>query len=183
MNFDELNDIFDFDLGDEADPPETPDFRATIRAGRLTVIAWSPCLFGEGPNGKLVRDRAADGVTIADLRLVGEGPRELIVSYLAVADRARADRLLIGWARAVGHARVWLPDRVVALEPDCPLGAARVRCPTCGADWEDSGADFWAQVRRLGQFPNICPICHGDLPQWRWRPTARDATRRRRPRR
>ena len=91
----------------------------------------------------MVRERAAAGVTIADMWLNGDETAELIVEYLALADRRRADRLLTRWAKAVGYDRLWLPDRLVTFESGRPLGSAQVVCPTCGMVWEDEGPDFW----------------------------------------
>jgi hypothetical protein len=170
LDFDDLDDIFNFDDKEPREEPSAPDFRLTIRGRRLSVEPWAPYLLTGGPNGKLVRDRAGAGVTIADLWVTGEDSRELVVTYLAVADRQRADRKLIRWAESVGHRRLWLPDRLVQLDTARPLGVARVDCPTCGARWEDSSPDFWHSVRTSGRFPTICVICHGDLPQWGWRP-------------
>lgn len=171
MDFDEIFEMFDIEPDDEGEDeaPDPPTFRATIRGSRLTIVAWMPHLLTQGPVGKLVRERAEHGVTLADLWVSDEEPTEAIVRYLAVADRRRADRLLIRWAEAVGHARLWLPDRLIALDPARPLGSAEVECPTCGAGWQDSGPDFWESVRSAGRFPALCPVCNSDLPQWRWR--------------
>ncbi len=177
MDFDEIFEMFGIEPEDEDEIPDLPDFRATIRGPRLTVIAWMPHLLTAGPTGALVRERAADGVTIADLWVTESEPSEVIVEYLAVADRRRADRLLGRWAEAVGHSRLWLPDRLVTLDPDRPLGSAKVQCPTCGASWQDGSPDFWENVRKGGRFPASCPICNGDLPQWQWRPGRRAAPR------
>ncbi|MBM3668293.1 MAG: hypothetical protein FJW90_12665 [Actinobacteria bacterium] len=173
MDFDEIFEMFGIEPEGEDEAPEPPSFRATIRGSRLMVVAWMPHLLTSGPTGRLVRDRAEDGVTVADLWVTDDEPSEVIVEYLAVADRGRADRLLSRWAEAVGHGRLWLPDRLVTLDPDRPLGSAKVECPTCGAGWQDSGADFWENVRNCGRFPALCPICNADLPQWQWRPGRR----------
>lgn len=173
MDLNDLDEIFDFEPEEEDEGPDLPDYRATIRENRLTVVGWAPHLLSSGPNAKILAERAEAGVTVADLRVPGSGERELLVEYLAVADRRRADRLLARWAESVGHTRVWFPDRLIVLDSHRPLGAAEVECPTCGAGWQDSTPDFWAQVRRCGFFPSLCPICNGDLPQWRWRPSRR----------
>ena len=47
-----------------------------------------------------------------------------------------------------------------------PLGRAIVDCPSCGAQWEDGSAHFWARVRANGWFPARCPACGGSLPEW-----------------
>ena len=161
-------------FGDEdADQePEPPDLRITIRSGRVYVEPWAPWLWTEGPVGSLISQRAAAGVTVADAWLTGEDDRELIVRYLLVADSGHAGRLLIRWAESVGHRRIWFPDRVMNVEQRRPLGLASVRCPTCGAEWEDGSPGFWEGVRTNGRFPTICVICNGDLPQWKWRPRA-----------
>ena len=165
----DLDDIFGTDDDRDAEP-EPPDLRITLRAGQLYVEPWAPWLWTEGPVKGLIRDHAADGVTVADAWLTGDDSKELIVRYHVVASRARADRRLIEWAESVGHRRIWFPDRLVAIEQRRPLGIATVRCPTCGAEWCDGSPNFWQGVRGNGRFPTLCVICNGDLPQWRWRP-------------
>jgi hypothetical protein len=173
LDFNEQSETSDLEPEEEAMGP--PDFRATITRGKVTVINWAPYLLRAGPHGQLLRERARAGVTIADLWMTGvpqetwvEGNElhELIVEYLSVANRRHADRALTRWAEAVGYTRLWLPDRLVALDFDHPLGLAHVECSNCGAKWEDSSPDFWAGVRACGRFPSVCQICNGDLPQW-----------------
>ncbi len=175
MDFDDIDDldgIFGFDEEDEPDHLGPPDFRATIHDGELLVTNWAPYLLnGGGPYHRMVRERAAAGVTIADMWLNGDETAELIVEYLALADRRRADRLLTRWAKAVGYDRLWLPDRLVTFESGRPLGSAQVVCPTCGMVWEDEGPDFWNAVRSSGRFPTLCALCNSDLPQWHWKPS------------
>jgi hypothetical protein len=167
---DDMNLADSFEFEDDDRSPTPPDFRVTIRGRRLMVAPWAPYLLNEGPHGDLVRARAQHGVTIADAWVTGEDCKELIVRYLAIADRDRADRQLVRWAESVGHRRIWFPDRLVHLDAGRPLGAAQVECPTCGARWQDGSPGFWEGVRSAGRFPTLCVICHGDLPQWRWRP-------------
>ena len=151
----DLDGIFGFDEEDEPDHLGPPDFRATIHDGELLVTNWAPYLLnGGGPYHRMVRERAAAGVTIADMWLNGDETAELIVEYLALADRRRADRLLTRWAKAVGYDRLWLPDRLVTFESGRPLGSAQVVCPTCGMVWEDEGPDFWNGVRQLRALPD-----------------------------
>ncbi len=170
MDFDEIEDLFNDDREESETTSRPPDFRATIRDGLVTIVNWAPWLLnGGGPSLGLVRDRAKDGVTLADLWLNGDDTAEIIVEYLAVADRRRADRLLTRWAESVGYDRLWLPDRLVSFPSGRPLGSARVVCPTCGVTWEDSTPDFWSNVRKSGRFPPLCSICNSDLPQWDWR--------------
>ena len=177
-DFDDLDGIFGFEDDEEPDHPGVPTFRATIHDGELVVVNWAPYLLaGRGPFRRMVRERAHAGVTIADLWRIGEDESELIVEYLALADRRRADGLLTRWAKAVGYDRLWLPDRLVAFESAPPLGSAQVVCPTCGATWEDSGPDFWTTVRQSGFFPPLCVLCNSDLPQWHWRPRAQRGRR------
>jgi hypothetical protein len=177
LDFDDdfdLDGIFGSDEDDEPDHPGAPDFRATIHDGQLLVTNWAPYLVaGRGPFGGIARERAEAGVTLADMWQTGNEKAELIVEFLAVADRRKAERILTRWARAVGYDRLWLPDRLVAFESGRPLGSAKVTCPTCGATWEDAGADFWRTVRSSGRFPTLCALCNSDLPQWRWRPHER----------
>ena len=158
---------------------EGPTFRVTIAGPRLTLIRWFPSLIPRNcPAGNLFRPREQAGVTIADLTVEqAEAGRELSVTYLVDGGGVAAERLLIRWAGLVGYTRVWLPDRVVEPATPTALGRARVECPSCGADWEDSSAEFWAQVHSDGHFPNSCPLCAGDLPQW-WLVPARAKRRR-----
>jgi len=172
LDFNEIFEQFGIDPDDIEEAPDPPDFRATMRGRRLMVTSWAPHLFADGPQGNIVRERAENGVTVADLWVTEGEPRELIVGYLAVAERKRADAMLARWAEAVGHSRIWFPDRLLELHSKRPLGTAQVECPNCGGRWSDGSPDFWASVRQMGRFPSLCPICNGDLPQWRWRPAA-----------
>ncbi len=70
----DLDGIFGFDEEDEPDHLGAPDFRATIHDGELLVTNWAPYLLnGGGPYRRMVRERAAAGVTIADMWLNGDG--------------------------------------------------------------------------------------------------------------
>jgi hypothetical protein len=114
------------------------------------------------------------GVVLVDLRHAGEDDEELVATVPPNAppvDRA-ARRVLSEWAALVGYRRLWLPDRVIELDPPPPVGSASVRCPTCTSVWSDSSAGFWATVRRNGHFPGYCPACGGSLPEWRPAPAA-----------
>jgi hypothetical protein len=167
---------FDFDeedpgLGAFEDLEDAPKFRATIADGRLMLIPWTPHLAFAGPLGVMARQRGEDGVTIVDLS--APGPRELIATQVANGSRwPSARRTLLRWARIVGYRRVWLPDRVVDLEPPRrALGEASVHCPTCHMHWTDGSPDFWAFVHENGSFPRWCTICGSGLPQWEVAPS------------
>ena len=155
------------DLLDDDNSPNRPSWRATVRRGRLTVTSWAPWLATEGPIGNLFRLRRAD-VTIADLTIEGEDEGELLISFLCVGrDRSAAEQVLLDWAAHVGYRRVWLPDRLVEIEPSADqVGKAEVRCATCLATWRDGTPNFWAIVRKQGMFPKWCPLCGAELHQW-----------------
>src|SRR5262245_59310327 len=112
----DVDDLFGADEEEIDQPPEPPTMRITIRARRLYVEPWAPYLIGDGPHAQLLYARAKSGVTIADGWVMGPDSKELIIRYLAVADRESADRRLVRWAQSVGHCRFWLPDRLVELE-------------------------------------------------------------------
>jgi hypothetical protein len=164
---------------------EHPDFRATVAAGRLTLVPWSPLLARTGPLGVMLRARGEDRVTIADLTVLdgAGGSRELVLEVVAGGPEARrAEKVLVEWARTVGHRRVWLAGRVLDLEPPAdPLRPASVVCPNCRMRWSDGTADFWACVRDAGSFPRWCLLCGGDLPQWSVERGRRRARRPRQP--
>jgi hypothetical protein len=173
FDFDEL-----FELLEDGDDEPDPSFRATIRRGRLTLTNWAPWLFRCGPLGALVRERERCGVAIADLTLHGEDDDEVSVRFYAAGPkREEAERILIEWAARVGYRRVWLPDRLVEIEPapEQTIGTAAVRCPTCLAHWADAQPEFWLQVRESGAFPMWCPACGCELPQWTVRGERKDA--------
>jgi len=141
---------------------EPPCCRAAIRAGVITLNAWTPRLVRCGPAPAAVATVTA---ALADLRAT-DG--ELIVSPVAhTLWGADAESALLAWAQTVGYERVWLPGRVVALDAgQTELGAASVSCPTCGAGWHDEGVEFWRFVLGRGVFPARCLVCGGSLPQW-----------------
>lgn len=148
-------------------PPGDPDYRATVVGARVTVIPWMSFL-ADGPLQRpalLERERA--GVTIADLTVLGSGAdREVVARFLARGGGTRAERALVRWAAATGHRRLWLPSRVVALEPPARFGKASTTCSNCGYVYRDGAPEFWARVRGAGTFPTYCLVCGGDLPQW-----------------
>lgn len=146
------------------DRPE-PIVRATIRGGRITLNGWTPWLITGGPS-RVHLDRAVRaGVVFADLTPLAPG--ELGIEWVPEeAATPEAERALLRWAAVVGHARVWLPDRVEDLAPVAPAGRARVTCPTCTSRFRDSGRRFWEGIRETGWFPGGCPVCGGSLPEW-----------------
>ena len=126
-----------------------PCFRAAVRRGVIALNEWTPRLHGVGPARAGVHTVDA---ALADLR-IDDG--ELIVTPVPnLPWDPAAEDVLLEWARALGYGRVWLPGRVVAFEdPLPPIGNASVRCPTCGAHWQDGGVDFWQYVLERGVFP------------------------------
>ena len=152
---------------DAADIEPEPFLRATIAAGELTL---NPPLSGTitGGPASMTLARLDDGVVLVDLRHAGDDD-ELVATVPPNAPRltAAARRTLARWAALVGYRRLWLPARVVELEPPAPARTAMVRCPTCTATWADAGESFWAMVRASGHFPGYCPACGGSLPEWR----------------
>lgn len=171
MDFDDedfdFDDLFGEDEPEPDDPPPAaPDFRATVAGARLTVLHWNHALHVSPLHRAVMREREAAGVTIADLRCTGAAPRrEVAVTFLARGGGARAERLLARWASLTGHARIWFPGRVQELAP-ARAGTVSTTCSSCGMQWSESSAEFWAGVRAAGVFPSFCLICGGDLPQW-----------------
>jgi hypothetical protein len=139
-----------------------PTYRAVIRDGGLTLHRWSPRLIRSGPCAMAL---ARSPASLVDLTRMPEG--ELVA---AVAGPSRfgpeARDVLVRWAAAVGHRRVWLPGALVDLDAPAALGRARVRCPCCMLEWHDRGIEFWEHVRARRCFPERCLACGGTLPQW-----------------
>jgi hypothetical protein len=163
---------------DELTPEHDHYLRATIAAGRITL---NPPLHGTITGGPASMTLARlDGVVLVDLRHAGEDDEELVATVPPNAPpiTTAARRTLADWAAVVGYRRLWLPDRVLELEPPDALGTAEVRCPTCTATWADGSPRFWSTVRANGHFPGYCPACGGSLPEWRT--VARRRTRGRR---
>jgi len=134
----------------------------------LTLNPWSPLLVRGWPVAMVLH--RLDGAVIADLFSAGdEEDQELVVGFVSPRPRPeRAIDTLLGWAATVGSRRVWLLGRVVDLDPPAHgLGAAKVRCPTCGLQWRDESPKFWHRVRCAGAFPGLCVGCGGSLPEWR----------------
>lgn len=146
-----------------------PDYRATIRRRRVTLTHWGPWLAGGGPAGNLVRQRAEDGIALADLTVVRDetGLADEVVVDLLCGDTPEVRASVVSWAGAAGYRRVWLPDVIADVHGDPRVGGlARTRCGNCGVRFADDDPDFWVGVRRSGIFPAMCPLCGGDLPQW-----------------
>ena len=148
---------------------DLPWCRATIAGGTVTLNPWTPQLIRGGPAAMTLERLEDHGVVLVDLLSDGEpGEEELTVKYVSRSPRsADAEEVLIAWARTVGYVRIWLPDRIVDLDPaDVPLGVAEITCPTCKLDWRDDTAEFWMRVRGAGAFPGFCLACGGSLPEW-----------------
>ena len=157
LDFDDmdLDGIFGFDKKGEHDHLGPPDFRATIHDGELLVTTGPPTSNGGGPT----IGWSASGPPlewIADMWLNGDEAAELIVEYLALADRRRADRRLPAGRRPSATTgsgcRI---DWYLRVRPAAGLG--QVVCPTCGMAWEDEGPEFWNAVRSSGRFPTVRP--------------------------
>ena len=90
-------------ISDDLGHFEEPDFRATIRDGRLRLHEWTPFLFSGGPARDFFRARRDDGVAIADIRRWRnvDGSGELSVEFLSGGGRPAAEDV----PRALGAAR------------------------------------------------------------------------------
>lgn len=180
---DDIDEIIE-ELEGDGEPQDDPTYRATIipRTGRVSVTGWAAWLARAGALGKLLEDRRRAGVAIVDLTVTGEGRDEVIARFYSDGgDLDRVEEALVEWAAHVGYRRLWLSDRMVALDPAPEqIGRATVRCPTCRAGWADSNPEFWLMVRKQGEFPRWCPVCGFELPQWRVSDPGRE-TRKRRP--
>jgi hypothetical protein len=146
---------------------DTPDYRLCVRRDTVRAIDWSPWLAAGGPMAMLLAARGRAGVAIADVTVVRDGDlvTEAIVRFLT-GDGPRPRAAIAAWARDVGYRRLWLPDDLVEL-PGPVEGLAETRCTGCAARFADGAPGFWAGVRASGRFPAMCPLCGGDLPQWR----------------
>jgi len=146
---------------------ETPDYRLTVRRGAVRAIDWNPWLASGGPMAMLLDARGRAGVAIADLTVVREGDvaAEAVVAFLA-GDTPAARAAITAWAGDVGYRRLWLPGAVLEL-PGPGEGRAETRCSGCAQRFADGAPGFWESVRTAGRFPAMCPLCGGDLPQWR----------------
>jgi hypothetical protein len=140
---------------------ETPNCRATIRDGHLTLNPWRPALLGYGPEPAAFQTITA---ALADITMLDD---ELIVVPVPRTPwNASAEEVVLSWAPAAGWRRIWLPRRVVTFDNPAPLGRALVDCASCGARWEDESARFWERVRARRWFPPTCLACGGSLPEW-----------------
>src|SRR5688500_18705719 len=80
MDFSEFEELFG-ELEEEPPDPD-PDYRATYRARRLTVIRWFPGMTDLGPTSSFFRQRKQAGTAIADLtRYKGQLGDEISVTF------------------------------------------------------------------------------------------------------
>ena len=168
MDFFDFADFMD-ELSREPEDPD-PDFRATYRARRLTVMRWWPGLTVMGPPSSFFRQRQKAGTVIADLtQHEGKLGAELSITFRSAGrNRLSAEKAIAEWAASVGFKRLWLGHSLIELEATVgPNDTASVTCPTCGQLWSDEGYVFWSMVVSQRSFPSYCPLCGGDLPQWR----------------
>jgi hypothetical protein len=149
--------------------PDLPDLRLTIRRGAVLAVDWHHALVRTGPLTTMLRERERAGVGIADATVIREGglAAEAVVAFVA-GDTPPARAAIVRWAGDVGYRRLWLPGDVVELRgpQEAP---AETRCSGCAVRLHDAAPEFWRHVRALGRFPSACPVCGGDLPQWRVR--------------
>ena len=151
------------------DEQQLPWCRATIAGSTVTLNPWSPTLIRGGPLAMTLDRLEASGVVLVDLYADGEpGDEELTVRYVSHSPRSEeAEDTLVAWAQTVGYRRIWLPDRVLDLEPaEAEVGVAETRCPTCRLEWRDDTVEFWGSVRSACAFPGYCMACGGSLPEW-----------------
>ena len=179
---DEFNpdEIFEHLFGDNENAPQ-PKYRATYRKKRLTVVPFFHSMIVNGPASGWFRHREKAGTVIADLIAdETEGRDELSITYRSAGRNRDAAQLAIAeWAASVGYKRLWHPDGFVELQATVSdEDRASVKCTTCGQGWSDTGSSFWTMVHGQRGFPTFCPLCGGDLPQWRiaeWRDPVRSA--------
>ena len=156
-----------------------PWCRATIAQDTVTLNPWTPQLIRGGPASMTLERLAGAEVALADLTAEGDpGDEELFVRYVPRSPRTeRSDAALLAWAATVGYRRVWMPERVVDLDPGAePIGLAETTCRCCRLLWRDDSDDFWHGVRQAGAFPGFCMACGASLPEWRVVTADRDAT-------
>src|SRR4051812_4738120 len=154
---------------------DCPDFRLTVRRGRVLLVDWHPWLTTSDPLTTLLDARGRAGVAIADVTVLrrDDVAAEAMVRFLA-GDTADARATITSWAQDVGYRRLWLPGEVLDL-PGPAERVAKTRCNGCAVRLTDSGPEFWQQVHAIGRFPASCPLCGADLPQWRVRQTSPQA--------
>jgi hypothetical protein len=156
-------------MNDHCHPPALRPFsRATVTSGRITLNHWNPFLAAPRPSRPAMLDEA---IYVADMHRLG-GPsddRSEIALVPVDAPGPVPDFVaptLLAWATAVGYARIWLPDVVLDVPDETPVGEARVTCPTCRSRWSNGEEGFFATVRHHGYFPPACHHCGGSLPEW-----------------
>ncbi len=175
FNADEIFEHF-FGGGDEAPQPK---YRATYRKKRLTVVPFFPSMIVNGPSSGWFQAREKAGTVIADLSSheSGAGDELSIIYRAAGRNRDLAQLAIAEWAASVGYRRLWHPEGFAELQATVSdEDRASVKCTTCGQAWSDGGSTFWQMVHGQHGFPTFCPLCGGDLPQWRiaeWRDPVR----------
>lgn len=174
------DEIFESLFG-EGDGEPQPKYRATYRKKRLMIMPFFPSMIVMGPSSGWFRKREQAATVIADLTAheSASGPELSITYYAARRNRPAAELAIAEWAASVGYRRLWLPDGLLELEAIVSdEDRASVKCTTCGHTWSDGGSQFWSMVFEQRAFPIFCPLCGGDLPQWRleeWRDPVRQA--------
>ena len=153
----------------DLDDQLNPWCRATVAGDAITLNPWTPMLLRSGPAAMTLERLSERGVALADLYAEGEPcEEELFVKYVARLRTETSDDALVAWAQTVGYRRVWLPDRVIDLDPaEADVGLAETSCRTCGLEWRDDSEAFWSTVRTAGAFPGFCLACGSSMPEWR----------------
>ncbi len=146
----------------------TPTYRASVRNGRLSLTDWDPVLLSQTMLNAGIPGLSERQATIVDLIIVGEEEDELIAVLSDQRDEVKtAVQVLLAWAGFVGYRRIWLPDRVVNIEPSPDqIGVATLTCPTCLSEFSAEGPDFWLGIRKAKSFPKFCLACGCEAPQW-----------------
>lgn len=150
--------------------PLQPDYRATCSFGELVLIPWRVGLIGRGGPCNQLLSRRARGSSVADLTIVrnaGEG-YEAIVAVVSDSADSGFRRTFTAWGASLGYRRLWWRDELVELDPASGTlgGLARTCCRTCGSEWSDDSAEFWAMSVDQGILPIWCPLCGSSVPQW-----------------
>lgn len=188
----EMDAEFDAEIEQQIEDPDEVDelvelgvpyrvARAVWRDGELHVVldhlhlALARISFGltfyEMVNGL---GRATEGTMVAILGHARSksGELEMTVRFLFdglqfEARRRAAEEAIVEQAACTGHARVWLPDRLVEIEEHPGPGTwARGTCRICGQVHTGTGREFWRWVFEEGHFPLFCDVCYAELSHW-----------------
>ncbi len=91
---------------------------------------------------------------------------DLIVEVVCLGSQEGLDAI-VEWAELAGYKRVWLPGKLVELDPDpAPQGQLHTRCTGCRGRLVEAAESLTSFSRVYGFFPLVCPLCGCDMPQW-----------------